>query len=264
MSIPKTIHYCWFGGAPLPELAQRCIASWERFCPDYEIVRWDESNFDLNCNTFVRQAYDAKKWAFVADVARLYALVNCGGIYMDTDVEVIKPLDGFLDCEAFSGFESDTKIPTGIMASEKGQALFVELLGQYDQISFIKDDGSYDTTTNVERITAACEKYGFVRKNQLQTVKGFVLYPKDYFCPKDYWTREIKLTENSCTIHHFDGSWESAEDKYFVNVRRKLMAFPLPGAFTYYTAKFLSVWKYRGPRKALAEVVHVVWKRAGR
>ena len=105
--IPKVIHYCWFGGNPLPELAQKCIASWKKYCPDYEIKEWNESNFDLNCCDYVREAYEAKKWAFVSDVARLYAMVHEGGIYMDTDVEVIAPLDSLLQYHAVSGFETE-------------------------------------------------------------------------------------------------------------------------------------------------------------
>ena len=110
--IPKIIHYCWFGGKPLPELAQKCIASWKKYCPDYEIKEWNESNFNLNSCDYVREAYEAKKWAFITDYVRLYAMVTEGGIYMDTDVEVIKPLDPFLKHKAFSGFEDEVSIPT--------------------------------------------------------------------------------------------------------------------------------------------------------
>ena len=107
--IPKIIHYCWFGGKPKPELAEKCIESWKKFCPDYEIVEWNEGNFNINSNLYVKQAYEAKKYAFVTDYVRLYALYTQGGIYMDTDVMVLKPLDEYLNHEAFSGFESKTK-----------------------------------------------------------------------------------------------------------------------------------------------------------
>ena len=135
--IPKVIHYCWFGGKPLPKLAQKCIASWKKFCPDYEIIRWDEANFDVNGCDYSREAYEAKNWAFVSDYARLKILVDNGGIYMDTDVEVVKPLDEFLSNEAFSGFESPAVIPTGIMACEKGFAPFAEMLKEYDTQHFL-------------------------------------------------------------------------------------------------------------------------------
>ena len=146
--IPKIIHYCWFGGNPLPKSAEKCIKSWKKYCPDYEIIEWNESNFDINSNQYVREAYENKKYAFVTDYVRLYAMYNYGGIYMDTDVEVLKPLDCFLDNHAFSGFESSGYIPTGLMASEKEFPLFRELLKYYGNRAFVNPDGSFDTTTN--------------------------------------------------------------------------------------------------------------------
>lgn len=211
--IPKIIHYCWFGGNPLPELALRCIESWKKNCPDYEIRRWDESNFDLNYNDYVREAYEAKKWAFVTDVVRLYALVNYGGIYMDTDVEVLKPLDDLLSYDAVSGFESETQIPTGLMACRDLHPMFREFLADYDGAHFKKEDGTYDTTTNVTRITNTCLKYGLVQNNTLQTVNGFTLLPSDYLCPKSLQDGKIRITKNTVAIHHFDGSWISPFSK---------------------------------------------------
>ena len=211
--IPKKIHYVWFGGNPLTPLAEKCIASWKQVCPDYEIVRWDETNFDISLNRYCREAIESKKWAFASDYARLWILVNEGGIYMDTDVQLLKPLDDFLFEEAFSGFEAVDRIPTGLMASEAGQDLFVKLLHDYDDRSFIKTDGSCDLTTNVTAITRACIERGLVLNGQKQTVDGFTLYPSDYFCPKDWLTKEINLTENSCAIHHFDGSWADSGTK---------------------------------------------------
>lgn len=207
--IPKKIHYCWFGGNPLPPLAEKCIASWKKYCPDYEIIEWNESNFDVNCCSYVKEAYEAKKWAFVSDVARLYALVNYGGIYMDTDVEVLRPLDDLLEYEAVSGFEAKDRIQTGLMACREGQTLFVELLRDYDDAHFIKEDGSFDTTTNVTRITDACLKYGLKLDNTLQTINGFTLFPQDFFCPIDLDTGKLNITANTYSIHHFAGSWES-------------------------------------------------------
>ena len=201
--IPKTIHYCWFGGKPLPELALKCIESWKKFCPDYEIVRWDESNFDVDSCAYVREAYDAKKYAFVSDYARLKVLVENGGVYMDTDVEVIKPLDKFMSEQAFSGFEDESTIHTGIMACEKGFALFADLLREYDTRHFILSGGSFDLMTNVTAITNYCSLRGFIPNNTKQTINGFTLYPKDYFCPKSPLTLKIKMTENTCTYTSF-------------------------------------------------------------
>lgn len=205
--IPKKIHYCWFGRGPKPELAVKCIESWRKFLPDYELIEWNEDNFDLDRYPYVRQAYDARKFAFVTDVVRLWALYHHGGIYMDTDVEVIKPLDSLLGFEAVSGFESKTQIPTGLMACLDGFALFKELLDQYETAQFVRPDGSLDLTTNVERITARCRKSGLVLNGQLQTIEGFTLLPQDYLCPKSQETGVITLTPNSLCIHHFSGSW---------------------------------------------------------
>ncbi len=216
--IPKVIHYCWFGKNPLPKMAQKCIKSWKKYCPDYEIVEWNEDNFDINCCAYVKEAYEAKKWAFVSDVARLYVLVKHGGVYMDTDVELLKSIDPFLSYEAFSGFESSGQIPTGIMASEKEQVLFRELLQDYDGIHFRKDDGTLDLTTNVHRITNTCLKYGLTLDNEKQTVQGFTFFPMDFFCPKDATTRELNLTKNSVAIHHFDGSWMTSDRKLVKNI----------------------------------------------
>lgn len=205
--IPKTIHYCWFGGKPLPSMAKKCIASWKKYCPDYKIKRWDESNIDLSCCAYVKEAYESKKWAFITDYVRLWVMYNYGGIYMDTDVEVLKNLDPFLSNEAFSGFESIDRIPTGIMASEKGSHIIKLLLDRYNDRHFILSDGNLDLTTNVEEITNVMIPKGLALNGKKQTVDGFTFYPKDYFCPKDYRTKKLELTENTYTIHHFDGSW---------------------------------------------------------
>lgn len=219
--IPKIIHYCWFGGNPLPELAEKCIVSWQKYCPEYQVKRWDESNFDINCCDYVREAYNAKKWAFVSDYARLYVLVKYGGVYMDTDVEVIKNIDAFLNNHAFSGFEKEDAIPTGIMACEKDFPLFGQLLSDYDNRHFSLPNGEYDMSTNVEAITSHLLKKGLILNNTLQVIDGFALYPKDFFCPKNYETGKIEITENTCTIHHFSASWHSDTQKRATAVTKK-------------------------------------------
>ncbi len=259
--IPKKIHYCWFGGNPLPEMAQKCIASWKKYCPDYEIVEWNETNFDVRCNTYCAQAYDAKKWAFVSDVARLYALVTEGGIYMDTDVEVVKPLDEFLELEAFSGFESEKLIPTGIMAACKGQAMFAELLEDYNTDSFFKEDGTPNLMTNVKRITNSCLKHGLVLNNTKQTVNGFTLFPNDYFCPKDSVTNVLTITENTHTIHHFDGSWMPEENRCMAELKRKYLKWKLPMPVASYMARFNAHVKHRGFVSAVKETLKWIGKK---
>lgn len=207
--IPKIIHYCWFGGKELPPLAKKCIASWKKYCPDYQIIRWDESNFDLNCCQYVKEAYENRKFAFVTDYVRLYAMYTQGGVYMDTDVEVTKNLDEFLAHHGFSGFESETQIPTGIMAGEKGFPLFAHLLSYYDGKHFLKEDGTLDTTTNVTTITDMLTAKGFHPNGQFQIIEGFALYPQDYFCPYDNNTGILSKTQNTATIHWFNKSWLS-------------------------------------------------------
>lgn len=161
--IPKIIHCCWFGGSPKTDLAQRCIASWKRCCPDYEIREWDERNFDLDLNSYCRQAYDSRKWAFVSDVARIWALHRFGGIYMDTDVEVRRPLDPLLENEAFAGFESAEYVGTCLLGATAGHPLFREMLQRYASLSFLGEDGTPDLTTNVVRLTRLLtEKYGLL------------------------------------------------------------------------------------------------------
>ena len=235
--IPKIIHFCWFGGNPLPPLARKCIASWKKHCPDYKIIKWDEKSFDINFNDYVREAYEAKKWAFVSDVARLYALVNFGGVYMDTDVEVIKPIDPLLGYEAVSGFESDTRISTSLMAARKGQPFMKELLEQYDTASFKDSADDLSSATNVIRITNTCLKYGFVPNNKKQTVKGFTILPKDYLCPKDQDTAIVNITDNTLVIHHFNGSWLSKKDRCWIEFDQKfnrVLPKPVSGALASY------------------------------
>lgn len=211
--IPKIIHYCWFGGKTLPENVEKCISSWKKYCPDYEIMCWDETNFDLNINDYVREAYENKKWAFVSDFVRVYVLYNYGGIYMDTDVEVLKPLDDFLVNSAFSGFEDDNHIPTAIMASKKNNNWIKKILDYYEDRHFIVN-GKIDYTTNVILITDITKKYyGLKQNNKYQDLNDVVFYPKEYFCPKNNLTGEINLTDNSYCIHHFDGSWQNKKMK---------------------------------------------------
>ena len=211
--IPKRIHYVWFGRNPLPADAQKCIESWKKYCPDYEIKEWNEDNFPIKDYPYAQEAYNAKKWAFVSDVARLHALVAEGGVYMDTDVEIIASIDPFLSNAAFSGFESDMGVPTGLMACEPDHPFFKDLLMEYEQAHFIRSDGSYDLTTNVTRITNACVKAGLILNNEKQTIKGFTLYPKDYFCPLDHVSGALERSSNTVAIHWFAGSWKSKEEK---------------------------------------------------
>lgn len=211
--IPKKIHYCWFGRGEKPELAERCIASWKKYCPDYEIIEWNEDNFDINSNLYVKEAYENKKYAFVTDYVRLLVTYTHGGIYMDTDVEVIKSLDDYLHHEGVSGFENDSQIPTGLMACREGFPLFGELLHFYDNVSFVNKDGSLNLTTNVETITNMMIKHGFIPNGQYQEVEGFALYPRNVFCPEHSKLTDKNYMKDTATIHFFSGSWKSEKTR---------------------------------------------------
>lgn len=222
--IPKIIHYCWFGRNPLPKLAQDCLASWKKYLPEYEIVEWNEDNFPLEEFQFAKEALENRKFAFVSDVCRLYALKEFGGVYMDTDVEVLKSLDSFLQHPAFSGFENDDFVPTGIMASEKNGTWVTELLRYYDNRSFIKENGEFDTVSNTFIITQIMKDKGFKMNNSFQEIPGYVaFYPNEYFCPKSYKTGKIELTKNSFCIHHFAKSWIPLKKRWRNIVKMKMM-----------------------------------------
>lgn len=206
--IPKIIHYCWFGGKPLPELATRCITSWRKILPDYRIKEWNENNFDLDLFQYTREAYDLKKYAFVTDVVRLFVLQTEGGVYMDTDVEILKPIDLFLNNCAFSGFESDHSLPTGIMASVSNGQWISDLLKYYKNKSFFNSHGQPDLITNVVVISNMMKIKGFQLNNKYQIITNYVaFYPSEYFCPKSPANGTVFITENTVCIHHFAGSW---------------------------------------------------------
>jgi len=230
--IPKIIHYCWFGHGQMPKLELKCIESWKKYLPDYHIKLWNEDNFDLSLNEYVSEAYQARKFAFVTDYVRLFVLYNEGGIYMDTDVEVLKSLDDFLTLPAFSGFEGEGYVPTGIMASEKNGHWVKEQLNYYMGRHFILSDGTFDITTNTQIISGIMASNGFVLKNSYQIYKNYVhIFPYDYFSPLKYG--KIILTENSHCIHHFASSWNPGKRKFKKFFYNKILG----GSITYLLVK---------------------------
>lgn len=206
--IPKRIHYCWFGRGQMPDLAIKCIESWHKFMPDYEYKLWNEDNFDLSCNQYVYEAYEANKYAFVTDYVRLYALYTEGGIYMDTDVEVLKPYDDLLYLSGFTGYEGSKHLPpvTGTMASEAGNLWVKEQLSAYNDIHFLRPDGSFDLKNNTTRISEIMRNGGFVQNGKKQVYKDMHIFPVEYFCPRQT-TGEVLITENTYCDHHFMASW---------------------------------------------------------
>lgn len=211
--IPKIIHYCWFGNNPLPPLALKCIASWRKYLPDYEIKEWNEENFDINIIQYVKEAYDAKKYAFVSDYARFWILYNYGGLYFDTDVEVIRPMDEIIACGSFMGCEYDGGVEKGTSFINPGLALgaikdlafYGEILRLYAGMKFLKDDGTYNMTTIVEYTTQLLRKNGLRDISGIQEVSSIIIYPQEFFCPLH--GRQVKFTKNTYTIHHYMGSW---------------------------------------------------------
>lgn len=211
--IPKVIHYCWFGGQPHPAEMVRCMDSWRRVLPDYRIIEWNETNFDVDSHVYTREAYAAGKFAFVTDYVRLKVLYDHGGVYMDTDVEVVKRIDRFLAHEAFSGFEDARHIPTALMGSRAGNKWIELLLADYEGLHFRHSDGTLDEATNVSRITrTTVAEYGIPMDNAFHEVaETLTLYPSEFFCPKSYVTGVIARTPNTHAIHHFSGSWKPEE-----------------------------------------------------
>lgn len=210
--IPKKIHYCWVGGNPIPEKNLKCIDSWKRFCPDYEIVEWNESNYDFTKNRYMHEAYEARKWGFVPDYARLDIIYTHGGIYLDTDVEIVRSLDELLYNDAFCGFEDMKHIAFGLgFGSKVNFPLFKDMRDFYNDIPFIKEDKSLNLIASPILQTEFLLKRGLNQGGGFQVLKGLAIYPVEYFAPLSLGTRHLKRTSNTYSIHWFDGSWLSEE-----------------------------------------------------
>ena len=235
--IPKVIHYCWFGRNPLPPLALKCIKSWKKYLPDYEVKEWNEENFDINMIPYIKEAYEAKKYAFVSDYARFWILYNYGGLYFDTDVEVIKNMDEIIGRGPFMGCEKlENKNENGIfsiginlginpglgLGAIPGLMLYKELLNKYETLHFYNKDGSLNQKTIVAYTTELMLEKGLKNVSDIEFCNGIYIYPYDYFCPKDYYTGKIYLTSKSVSIHHYDASWLKRTSKIGMWIRRKL------------------------------------------
>ena len=224
--IPKVIHYCWFGRNPLPKLAVKCIESWKKFLPDYEIKEWNEDNFDVNMIPYTKEAYEAKKYAFVSDYARFWILYNYGGLYFDTDVEVIKNMDDIIARGPFMGCEKNVELgatpkdlgvapdlglgvnPGLGLGVNPGLSLYKEIIENYASLHYMVD-GKENQTTIVDYTTDLLCNHGLKAENAIQCIDGIYIYPKEYFCPKDYRTGKLTITDNSVCIHHYTESWKT-------------------------------------------------------
>lgn len=214
---PKVIHYCWFGGSPLPELARRCLDSWRKFCPNYEIIEWNETNYDIHTCPFVHEAYQSKKWAFVSDYARFDILYRHGGVYFDTDVELVGPIDDLVEKGPFLGVEQNADhivVNPGLaMATPPGHPVYQSVLETYQNGHFINEDGTYNQMTVVKYTTDILRAHGLLEIPEVQCIEGIWIYPWNYFCPMNYETGELTITENTRSVHYYNASWLTDEEK---------------------------------------------------
>ena len=242
IGIPKIIHYCWFGGSPMPELAKKCIASWKKYMPDYEIKEWNEQNFDVMRTPYSSEAYYLKKYAHVSDYARFWILYNYGGIYFDTDVEVIRPLDDIIAKGTFMGFECQEGTaednPNGNMAAGLGMGVypghpfFRNMVDFYEHFHFVGWNGR--KTGNIVLLATKFLDYDHkqVLDGGIVKVSDLLIYPEEYFCPVNYYTKETCITENTRTIHHYMSSCNSpANQPYPLSERIRFILARLRSSF---------------------------------
>ena len=227
--IPKIIHYCWFGRNPLPESAVKCINSWKKFFPDYEIKEWNEDNFDVNIIPYTKEAYEAKKYAFVSDYARMWILYHHGGLYFDTDVEVIKSMDDIVARGAFMGVEVEVTKNTNLgvnpglgLGVETGSKIYKAILDYYAPLHFVLEGGALNQITIVTHTTNVLEENGLKQTNELQQVAGVWIYPRDYFNPFDNNTGKLVITENTRSIHWYTKTWLKKRNPFLTWIIRRI------------------------------------------
>lgn len=219
--IPKKIHYCWFGRNPISDKDKRCIESWKKFCPGYEIIEWNETNYNLQANRYMADAYKEKKWGFVPDYARFDIIYNHGGFYLDTDVELVKSLDELLDNQAYMGFEGEIWVNGGIgFGAEASDTTIKKLRDMYDEKSFYKENGSLNLTPSPYYITEMLVSMGLKRNNKMQKVETLMIYPSEYFAAKDYETGKVYYTENTISIHQYNASWQTPKERMKMRIKR--------------------------------------------
>lgn len=210
--IPKKIHYCWFGRGEMPKLMKKCLKSWKKYCPDWKIVRWDEDSFDIHSTAWTEQAYEAKKYAFVADFVRLKALYELGGVYLDADQELIKPLEPFLHHKAFLGFMGKESVSAGVIGAEPAHPVIGEMRDYFQDRPYCQNSRQ-DTTPNTDWITRLLVEKGLRINDEYQTVAEVAVYPQTYFCPTSCLSVENCITEDTVSLHHWAMSWRSEKGR---------------------------------------------------
>ena len=219
MSIPKVIHFCWFGRGEKPDIVKECMSSWKELLPDYEIKEWNEDNFDVNRYVYSKEAYAAKKYAFVADVARFHVLYNYGGIYMDTDVKLLKRPDAFLKHRMFAGYERSGLVNPGlVIGCEKGHEIARAMISFYSKHHFLLKNGRPDMTTVCTIMTKCLEKKGYIAGGKVCDESRICIYPTEYFDPLDFETGKMNMTENTHSVHYYSMSWKSKSDMFMYKV----------------------------------------------
>lgn len=261
----KIIHYCWFGGNQLPEKTKKCISSWKRFFPDYEIIEWNEGNFDVNCCDYSKEAYLCKKWAFVSDFARFKILNEYGGIYFDTDVEVIKSFDDIIEKGSFVGCEKYAINPGLCLGldldsdNNEAKSLICEIIDYYKEHHFLYPDGSMNQKTIVEYTTNIFAMHGYTPSASVLKIAGITIYPGEYFCPMDPESGIISLSDNTHSIHHYDASWYGDREIFIVKIMKNLKKV-FPVSLSRNLAVFIGTVKYDGLLQAIKRTINRVGK----
>ena len=221
--IPKKIHYCWFGKNLIPDKNKKWMESWKKYCPDYEIIEWNESNYDIGKNLYMQQAYEKKKWGFVPDYARLDIIYHYGGIYLDTDVELVGNLDELLYQKGFAGFEKETHVALGLgFGAVKGLPIIKEMMEQYNSYKFINEDGSLNMIAAPELQTRYLKTKGLIANGEYQILNDLTIFPSKMFGGKDMYTRKINLASYTKSIHHYDASWVDEDARKEIDKMEKI------------------------------------------
>ena len=254
--IPSIIHYFWIGDGEMPELVEKCINSWKEKLPGFKIKCWNAENFNIDICQYTREAFRAKKYAFISDYVRLYVLYHEGGIYLDTDVEVLRTLDDLLDSPAFAGFENNHAIATCILGSQKGNPILKKLLDYYSTRSFVLPNGEYDLTPNPVPITNVLQQEGIIIDGKQQKIKDIVIYPQDCICPYYRATETLNVTEKTYCIHYFNGGWISDEKKEIITRRKQVIRkYGKLAGYVYYG---VGVIKCNGLRQFIKEFKYML------